>query len=59
MNQLKELIKSGQGDNVKLAFMIASGHGEYVENGVFTYWYNSMNETNLTWNQLRNKRRLY
>ena len=58
MNQLKELIKSGQADNVKLAFMIASGHGEDVENALFTYWYSSMNETNLTWDELKNLKRL-
>jgi hypothetical protein len=28
MNQLKELINSGDEDNIELAFMIASGHGE-------------------------------
>ena len=54
MNQLKELIKSGQADNIELAFMIASGHGEDVENALFTYWHNSMNETNLTWDELKN-----
>jgi len=58
MNQLKELIKSGQADNIELAFMIASGHGEDVENALFTYWYNSIRGTNLTWDELKNKRRL-
>jgi len=59
MNQLKELINSGQGDNIELAFMIASGHGEDVENALFTYWHNSMNETNLTWDELKNLNSLY
>jgi len=37
MNQLKELIKSGQDKNIELAFAIASGHGEEVENELLLY----------------------
>ena len=58
MNNLKRLIDSGQGDNIEMAFMIASGHGEDVENALFTYWYNSMNGSNLTWDELKNLKKL-
>ncbi len=54
MNQLKRLIDSGDDDNIKLAFAIASGHGEDIENAVFTYWYNNVNGSNLTWDELKN-----
>ena len=54
MNNLKRFIDSGDESNIEMAFMVASGHGEDVENALFTYWYNSMNETNLTWDELKN-----
>jgi len=58
LNQLKELVQSGQDDNIKLAFMIASGHGEGVENELFTYWYNQSVDKqtepgNKTWDDLK------
>jgi Leucine-rich repeat (LRR) protein len=58
MNQLKRLIDSGDDDNIKLAFAIASGHGEDIENAVFTYWYNNVNGSNLTWDELKNLKKL-
>ena len=58
MNNLKRFIDSGDESNIEMAFMVASGHGEDVENALFTYWYSSMNETNLTWDELKNLKRL-
>ena len=59
MNNLKRLIDSGQGDNIEMAFMIASGHGEDIENELLVYWYNSIRGTNLTWDEMRNLKKLY
>ena len=58
MNNLKRFIDSGDESNIEMAFMVASGHGEDVENALFTYWYSSMNETNLTCDELKNLKRL-
>jgi hypothetical protein len=54
MNNLKRLIDSGQGDNIELAFMIASGHGEDIENELLVYWYNSIKGGDITWDELKN-----
>jgi len=59
MNNLKRFIDSGDESNIEMAFMIASGHGEDAENALFTYWYNSMNSMNLTWDELKNLEELY
>ena len=54
LNNLKELIQSGQDDNIKLAFTIASGHGEDIQNELFTYWYNHIKSDDKTWDELKN-----
>ena len=54
MNNLKRFIDSGQDKNIEMAFMIASGHGEDVENALFTYWYNSIKGGDITWDELKN-----
>ena len=59
MNNLKRFIDSGDEGNIEMAFMIASGHGEDIENELLVYWYNSIRGTNLTWDEMRNLKKLY
>jgi Leucine-rich repeat (LRR) protein len=59
MNNLKRLVDSGDEGNIEMAFMIASGHGEDVENALFTYWYNNIKGKNLTWDELKNTKELH
>ena len=56
LNNLKSLIKSSQDNNVEMAFAIASGHGEYIENELFTHWYNQSVDKQTepkTWDDLK------